>query len=112
MAPFLKGKTAGQGEWIVVTSSEQLDREPRWSPDGNLVYFISERDGFRCLWAQRLDAMQKRPVGSAFAIHHFHRSRLTNRMFDTGWIGLFVSRDRIFLSLEELTGNIWMTQLN
>jgi len=33
-----------------------------WSPDGKLVYFISTRDGFRCVWAQRLDAAGK-PAG-------------------------------------------------
>jgi len=112
VAPFLMAKAASQSEWIAVTSGKELDREPRWSPDGNLLYFISERDGFRCLWAQRLHSVKKRPVGSPFAVHHLHRSRLTNRLSDTGLIGLAVLRDRIFLSLEELTGNIWMTNLN
>jgi serine/threonine protein kinase/Tol biopolymer transport system component len=109
IAPCIKGKAVGENEWIAVTGGADMDREPRWSPDGNLLYFISERDGFRCLWAQRLDQVRKRPRGAPFAVHHFHRSRLNNRMGDTGLIGLSVSRDKIFLSLEELTGNIWMT---
>jgi eukaryotic-like serine/threonine-protein kinase len=112
IAPYIKGEAVGEDEWIAVTGGTNMDREPRWSPDGNLLYFISERDGFRCLWAQRLDPMGKRPRGSPFAVHHFHRSRFNNRMGDTGLIGLSLSRDKIFLSLEELTGNIWMTKLN
>jgi eukaryotic-like serine/threonine-protein kinase len=110
IAPYIKGEAVGESEWIAVTGGADMDREPRWSPDGNLLYFISERDGFRCLWAQRLDPLGKRPMGSPFAVHHFHRSRLNNRMGDTGLIGLSMSRDKIFLSLEELTGNIWMTK--
>jgi eukaryotic-like serine/threonine-protein kinase len=112
IAPYIKGEAVGEDEWIAVTGGADMDREPRWSPDGNLLYFISERDGFRCLWAQRLDPVRKRPMGSPFAVHHFHRSRLNNRMGDTGLIGLSMSRDKIFLSLEELTGNIWMTKPN
>jgi eukaryotic-like serine/threonine-protein kinase len=111
IAPCVKREVVGESEWIAVTGGTDMDREPRWSPDGNLLYFISERDGFRCLWAQRLDPVRKQMVGSPFAVHHLHRSRLNNRMGDTGLIGLFVSRDKIFLSLEELTGNIWMTKL-
>jgi eukaryotic-like serine/threonine-protein kinase len=110
IAPCIKGEAVGESEWIAVTDGVDMDREPRWAPDGNLLYFISERDGFRCLWAQQLDQVRKRPVELPFAVHHFHRSRLNNRMGDTGLIGLSVARDRIFLSLEELTGNIWMTK--
>jgi hypothetical protein len=45
---------------------------PRWSPDGALLYFLSERDGFRCLWAQRLEPTAKTPFGPAVPVHHFH----------------------------------------
>jgi eukaryotic-like serine/threonine-protein kinase len=100
-----------ENDWIAVTDGFAMDREPRWSLDGTLLYFVSERDGFRCLWAQRLDEVKKRPVGAAIGLHHFHRSRLANRMADTGQIGLAVAADRLYLSLEELTGNIWMTSL-
>ena len=89
-----------------------MDREPRWSPDGSLLYFLSERDGFRCLWAQRLDPATKHAVGLPRGIHHFHRSRLANLMADTGQIGLAVTSDKIYLSLEEVTGNLWMTKLD
>ena len=34
--------------WIAISDGETWDDKPRWSPDGNLLYFISERDGFRC----------------------------------------------------------------
>jgi Tol biopolymer transport system component len=112
LARFQAEKASTESEWVAVTDGSALDREPRWSPDGTLVYFVSERDGFRCLWAQRLDSATKNPIGPPLAVHHFHRARLANRMADTGQIGLAVTRDRIYLSLEEVTGNLWMTKLD
>jgi hypothetical protein len=44
-------------------------------PDGNALYYASERDGYRCLWVQRLDAATKRPVGEAQVLQHFHDAR-------------------------------------
>ena len=38
-------------------------KKPFWSPDGNLLYFLSSRDGFLCLWAQWLDPSTKHPLG-------------------------------------------------
>jgi Tol biopolymer transport system component len=53
----------------------------QWSPDGRLIYALSGRDGFWCIWAQRVDASMKRPVGAPFAVFHSHNPRLslTNR---------------------------------
>ena len=46
--------------WIPVTTGEGWDDKPRWSPTGSLLYFMSQRDGFRCIWAQRLDLSTRR----------------------------------------------------
>jgi hypothetical protein len=85
---------------------------PRWSPDGNTIYFLSGRDGFRCFWGQRLNPATKDPAGEPFAVQHFHRTRRSLRYIqDSGAIGLAVARDRIVFPLAELTGNIWLTKL-
>ena len=60
----------GDDEWIAVTSGESQDGFPHWSPDGQLLYFTSNRDGNLCLWAQRLNATTKQPVGAPMVVQH------------------------------------------
>jgi Tol biopolymer transport system component len=52
-----------EGQWIAVTDGQTWDDKPRWSPDGDLLYHASDRDGFRCVWAQCLHPATKQPVG-------------------------------------------------
>ena len=61
----------------------QSDLCPIWSPDGNLLYFLSERDGFRCIWGQKLDPASKRPLGAPF--------RCTTRMIPGDPSGMYHS---------------------
>jgi Tol biopolymer transport system component len=110
--PYREGSPAPpQAEWMAVTDGAAFEGLPRWSPDGKLIYFISDRDGFRCLWAQRVNPGNKNPAIAPFAVAHFHEARrsLTN-IGGIGLVGLGVSRDRIVFNLGELTGNIWMAQ--
>jgi Tol biopolymer transport system component len=72
ITPFRDEASIDQKEWIAVTDGSTLDFEPRWSPDGSLIYFLSDRDQFRCIWAQRLDRVTKRPVSTAFEVYPFH----------------------------------------
>jgi Tol biopolymer transport system component len=103
-----------ESQWIPVTAGADLDIEPAWSPDGNLLYFISERDGFRCIWAQRLHPDTKTAVDTPFAVEHFHagaRALLTNFRANPAQIGLSASTRGIVYALEELRGNIWTMTL-
>lgn len=95
------------GDWIPVTDGENLDDKPRWSPDGNLLYFTSERDGFRCIWAQRLAAVSKRPEGEPFGVYHFHTSRRSLMNVGLGPLEISVARNALIFNLGEITGNIW-----
>jgi Tol biopolymer transport system component len=99
--------------WIAVTDSSAKDLTEAWSPDGNLLYLLSERDGFRCVWAQPLRPASKRPVGRPFAVRHFHQLRhslLQTISSPPEAVGLSVTRDRLFFSSDDMTGNIWIAR--
>jgi eukaryotic-like serine/threonine-protein kinase len=98
--------------WIAVTDGGNEEMEPAWSPNGALLYFLSDRDGFRCIWARRLNAANKQPAGDAFAVRHFHRARRSLRRMTgtTGLTGLSVAPGRMVFCFGELTGNIWLEE--
>jgi Tol biopolymer transport system component len=112
IAPFRGAVPIPENEWIPITDGQGMDRYSWWSPDGNLLYFISERDGFLCLWAQRLDPATKHPQGAAFAIQHFHTARRSLATIgNPSLMGMSVGTGRLIFSMTEQTGNIWMTNL-
>ena len=103
--------TPAEGEWIAVTEGSTFDDKPRWSPGGTLIYFTTDLDGFRCIWARKVDAATKRPVGSAFPVYHSHGARRS--LLNTGILPLElgVARDKLVFNLSEVTGNIWMAEM-
>jgi serine/threonine protein kinase/Tol biopolymer transport system component len=112
IAPFHGAAEIPEKEWIPITDGEAMDRYACWSPDGNLLYFLSEREGFRCIWAQRLDPTTKRPSGTAFPVRHFHTSRRSlMTLGDPLHTGMSLARDKLVFSMTERTGNIWMASL-
>jgi Tol biopolymer transport system component len=111
IAAFQSSGGPPEDQWITVAEekSAALDK-PRWSPNGNLLYYASEADGFRCIRARRLDPATKRPVGPSFDVYHSHSAR---RSLMNAWLGsleVSVTRDRMFFNLGETTGNIWMAE--
>jgi Tol biopolymer transport system component/DNA-binding winged helix-turn-helix (wHTH) protein len=109
IAPF-HGEAVAEKDWIQVTDGSFSDDKPRLSPKGNLLYFTSDRDGFVCFWAQRLQPESKRSLGDPFPVHHFHSTRLSMTNVPLPWGDIGVSSDRIVFPLAEMTGNIWMAR--
>jgi eukaryotic-like serine/threonine-protein kinase len=111
VAPVHDGRSADEREWIPITDGSVADRESSWSPDGRTLYFLSDRDGFRCIWAQRLHGASRHPAGAPFPVLHAHHARRTLTRVSGGpaAIGLSVTRDRLLFSQSELTGNVWVS---
>jgi eukaryotic-like serine/threonine-protein kinase len=97
-------------QWIRVTSGTTPDDKPRWSPDGNLMYFISGRDGFKCLWAQKLDPATKKPLGAAFAVHHMHGIRASMAEIPAHYAAISVGQGKVVMPLADLKGNVWLLE--
>ena len=100
---------AGRKDWTAIPG-DGWDDKPRWSPHGNILYFVSERDGFRCIWAQRLDD-RKHPLGDPFPVLHAHESRLSMARVGPGDLSISVARDKIVFNMNEQKGNLWLKGL-
>jgi Tol biopolymer transport system component/DNA-binding winged helix-turn-helix (wHTH) protein len=101
IAPLDRPKPVPGTAWISIAEVGTEDWAD-WSTDGNKLYFTSGRDGHGCLWAQRVDADSRQPVGEAFAVQHFH-GRMVYRQ--GGWSAV---GGRIAVVLAEDHGNVWM----
>ena len=109
IVPVAAERPIPQDAWIAVTGGDALERDPAWSPDGRFLYFVSERDGFRCVWARQLDPATKRPTGDAFAVRHFHSARFSLRHVGSrGFLtGLTAGDGALLFAMGELKGNVW-----
>ena len=107
LAPLQNGKAVPANSWIAIDHPSRWDDKPRWSPEGKLIYFISDRDGYLCLWAQRVVGDATALAGPPFPVYHFHNARLSMAYLDTGALEIDVAKDKIVFGQGELTGNIW-----
>jgi DNA-binding winged helix-turn-helix (wHTH) protein/Tol biopolymer transport system component len=110
IAPVRHGLAGTEAEWITVTDGLHSDDKPQFSANGNTVYFTSTRDGYLCIWAQKLDPVTKHPLGSPFAYEHFHNSAGHDASINQTASDLSVARDKILINLPEIHPAIWMTQ--
>ncbi|MBI1787648.1 MAG: PD40 domain-containing protein [Acidobacteria bacterium] len=111
IAPMHQDRPASGSELIRVTDRSAWDVLPDFSPDGHLLYFMSQRDGARCLWVQRLDPATKQPLGTPQPVHHFHSARRSPLYVRSGQVAISIARDKVVFTMEERLGNIWMAEL-
>jgi eukaryotic-like serine/threonine-protein kinase len=109
VVPFAPDRPPPRAEWIAVLQSPDAHPNPHWSPDGSILYFSSERDGYNCLWAQKLDRTTKKPRDAPFAVQHFHEraAALTAPSF---WLPVVMAPNALLVTLEERSGQIWMVK--
>ena len=89
---------------------QRWDDIPRFSPDNRLIYFTSERDGFRCIWARRFDPARKQPQGDPFAVAHFHSMDLSLSGLSLNEFELSVGPRQLVFPLLKQSGNIWLLE--
>ncbi|MBL8296675.1 MAG: serine/threonine-protein kinase [Bryobacterales bacterium] len=103
ITPLRERQGAPEAAWIRIADKGN-NRRPWWSPDGRILYFRSERDGFACFWAQRLDPQTKRPAGEPFAVKHLHSKRLTFAF------GPAILPDQFVIAVLDNTANITLAE--
>jgi Tol biopolymer transport system component len=112
IAPATTDAPAPQSQWIAITDGSKLERDPAWSADGRFLYFASERDGYRCIWARPLDPATKRPTGEAFAVRHLHSARFSMRHVGRRgfYAGITAGEGALVFAIGELKANVWMIE--
>jgi Tol biopolymer transport system component len=110
LAPF-SGEPVPESQWSLIVDGTEFDRQPTWSPSGDTVYFQSDRDGTRCIWAQRVDTSTRKAVGPPFAAHHIHQMRYyLNDVGDPAAVGLSVVNGQMYFAGFEARSNVWMAE--
>lgn len=99
------------GDWIPVTGESEWSEKPRWSGDGTTVFYLSNRDGFYCVWARHFDPVRGRMTGAPFAVTHYHNPRITPNRVRRSSFGMAASGDSVFLNVGEVTESIWTGKL-
>ena len=110
VAQFPDAAGSDESAWIPITDEAHSDSHVAWSMDGHILYFVSDRDGSLCLWAQGLDD-RMRPQGAPQAVTHLHGAKRSIRHVTWNEFTLSAAKGRLVFNLGELTGNIWMTPI-
>jgi eukaryotic-like serine/threonine-protein kinase len=100
-------KPAPESSWISISRERCYLGSPAWAADEKVLYFFSDRDGFRCVWAQPL-APDGKPAGPQTAAFHNHRGGLTVGIGMNLWAG----GKTFYMLLSEMKGNVWSIQLD
>ncbi|MDX2154125.1 MAG: protein kinase [Bryobacteraceae bacterium] len=107
-APF-KGMTpVPASEWIALTEGTAGDDKPLLTEDNSGIYFTSHADGNRCLYFQKLNRADLKPLGSPAAVHHFHSARLSLGAVPVQWLEISKAGNKLYLNLSESRGNVWL----
>ena len=108
IVPFRKAALVPRSEWIPIVGGN-MDFDPHFSFDDKFIFFVSERDGFNCLWGQRLGP-DGHPIGDAFAVYHAHERK---HPLVQEWSSIMgVGAHAIAFTRSELSGNIWLLGQN
>ena len=106
---FAGAQKVSSAEWVTVAAGPTEDK-PQWSADGRLLYYISYRDGFGCLWAQPMEPRTLKRVGTPLAVYHSHRARRSIKdvpVLSFSFVPMI--RDLYFVQAEK-TGNVWLME--
>jgi len=107
----LRDPPAAREDWIRIAGGDNWVGAPRWSPDGDTLYYLSDRDDFICVWARPLDPVTKAPNGDPFAVVHAHTSSMTRMTVRRSMWTLEVGGDRLVFNAGEMTGDVYTAML-
>lgn len=97
------------GKWTRITEGQYWDDVPRWSADGKILYFTSDRSGAAWsanIWGIKVNPIDGEPVGSPFQVTSFVGDRFM-WLTDSAYA---IRGNRLIVNLYQISGNIWMLE--
>jgi Tol biopolymer transport system component len=110
-ARFPPGNGLPDSHWIEITNRANYSRRPVWSGDGRSIFYLSNRDGFWCIWKQQFDPVRGRSIGKPISIFHFHDFKQSPAEISGDMFGLSAAGDSLYLNLAEFGGTIFVGKL-
>lgn len=107
IAPVAVTAISEEKDWVYLLPDTFNSSQPEWSPGGEWLYFLSDQSGRLGVWAQRVGAKDRKPVGAAKQVLAFPGIGFTIAEMRPRDIGLAVARDKLALAVAEYAGEIW-----
>ena len=99
------------GPWVPISEESAFSEKPQWSGDGKTIFYVSDRDGFSCIWEKRFDSASQSSMAPAVAVMHYHNPRFSLSAVDDRSFNLSMSGDSIFVNVGEINTSIWIGAL-
>lgn len=96
--------------WLAIPTGTGTPWHPRWSSDGKTIFYVSNADGFSCIYGLAFNAKTK-AFGTPFDVAHFHKQRASIDNVLPRAFNLSVSGDTIYLNLGEQSSTIQLGKL-
>jgi Tol biopolymer transport system component len=107
IAPFYEEVLAHPSKWIRIIE-EPFNLTFAWSPDGADLYYFHSRDGFRCLWVERVqELIAGRRAPPPRPVRHFH----SFQDFPLNGSAISIAKNRIAVLLAQHRANLWRASL-
>jgi Tol biopolymer transport system component len=100
-----------ESDWMAVTDGRRKVDQPRFSPDGKLIYFTEDAEESRAIRAVRFDPGTGRTLGDNFTVFESGQARLTLFGVNPRSLEIGIARDKLVMLLAERTSNLWITAL-
>jgi hypothetical protein len=78
VVPLSPGHPVPRDRWERVDEPTTTGRPAGWALNAPILYLLLDADGFRCLWAQRIDPRSGHLVGRPTVVRHFHREQMAS----------------------------------
>lgn len=100
-----------RSEWTMIAEDHRYLASPAWSPDGKLLYYLSQRGDACAVWAQHLDAAGRRPIGAPFEVYR-HAGPHQSMAVPKSNGAICIAPNRMIFYVAEASGNLFTAKVD